>query len=109
MVVLLSATIFSIIFLLDIDEPSIIASNVAPLENATLALTCNVDAEPLLVGDDITWKHNGVLLNSTGAMLSLPSVNREHSGIYECLIVHVNEFKTSAVRIDVQCKSIEKQ
>lgn len=80
----------------------------APLENTTLALTCHVDAEPLVVADDITWKLNGVLLNSTGTILSLPSVNREHSGIYECLIDHVKEFKTSAVLVEVQCKSTEK-
>ena len=81
----------------------------APLENTTLTLTCHVDAEPLIVGDNITWKHNGVLLNSTGTVLSLPSVKREHSGIYECLIAYVNEFKTSVVLIDIQCKSIKKQ
>ena len=96
----------SIISLPDIDEPSIAASNVAPLENTTLALTCHVDAEPLVVADDITWKRNGVLLNSAGKILSLPSVNREHSGMYECLIDHVKEFKISAVLVEVQCKSI---
>ena len=48
--------IFSIKSLPDIDEPLIITSNVAPLENTTLTLTCHVDAKPLVVGHDITWK-----------------------------------------------------
>lgn len=68
-----------------------------------LTLSCTVDANPLLDLSDWTWKHNGRII-SHGNDLTLDTLTKMDSGIYECIANNTAGVKSTLIEFEVSCK-----
>lgn len=95
------SNIFS--FTIDIDVPKILVPNNFPPFGENITLSCTTLANPPVVDENWSWKHNGVGVG-VGSQLSLYGLSPSDSGVYECFAASIVGITSNTTSITILCE-----
>jgi hypothetical protein len=67
-------------------------------EGTNITLNCTVNSE---LNYTINWMHNGAYINATASVLTLDSLTRYDSGLYECVVSDGIRNTTDTVELNI--------